>query len=109
MEGDIIYSYTREQAVEDGVLIRLSTEVRHEYGLKVDTVLTAALHGTLEAATPPESYAGRLHDVLSVFRLVAAFANGPSVTFPVLFGSEVLRVHVVIDGDGLTLGFPEDF
>ena len=67
-EWNLIYSYTRAQAIEDGVLIDV-TEAARGVGFKVHTVVTATLfHGYLEPPTGLEgegqSTAGRLHDLL---------------------------------------------
>ncbi len=40
--GDVIYSYTRAQALEDGYLVDVS-EMAREAGLKVNTALTRAV------------------------------------------------------------------
>ena len=67
-EWSVIYSYTRAQAIEDGVLIDV-TEAARGVGFKVHTVVTATLfHGYVEPPTGLEgegqSTAGRLHDLL---------------------------------------------
>ena len=67
-EWSVIYSYTRAQAIEDGVLIDV-TEAARGVGFKVHTVVTATLfHGYVEPPTgltgEGQSTAGRLHDLL---------------------------------------------
>ncbi|MYL83468.1 hypothetical protein GTA51_10055 [Desulfovibrio aerotolerans] len=67
-EWNLIYSYTRQQAIEDGVLIDV-TDAARGVGFKVNTVVTATLfHGYVEPPTGLEgegqSTAGRLHDLL---------------------------------------------
>ncbi len=66
-DWNLIYSYTRKQAIEDGVLVDV-TDAARAVGFKVHTAVTATLyHGYVE---PPgvcgegQSLAGRLHDLL---------------------------------------------
>ncbi|MGD2156090.1 MAG: DNA repair protein RadC [Anaerolineales bacterium] len=66
-EWELIHSYTRAQALEDGVLVDVSSMAR-EAGFRFPTAITADLHTRL---TPTEvevdlgqSYEGRLWDVL---------------------------------------------
>ena len=122
-DWNIIFSYTRKQAIEDGVLIDV-TEQAAEIGFKVNTCVTDHLYGDYLA--PPaglegegQSLEGRLHDLL--FRtLIAAKASstGDCVEFDVLFLMSPGRwdtVHVLaIMGPGdhgepvLTIMLPED-
>lgn len=71
--GETIYTYTRAQAIEDGVLIDVS-EMAEEAGFKIPVAITSALHGMIENI--PESrnwqdYNGRLWDVLWMGLLAA--------------------------------------
>lgn len=86
--GPIIFSYTRAQAIEDGVLVDLSAEgetklLVREAGFGVPVAMTvAAFHDTVLAGTTEtpagefifpsgQSLKGRLWDVLSVLRYSA--------------------------------------
>lgn len=128
-EDEVIYSYTRYQALVDGVLVDVS-QIASEAGFRYPTAITADLHTRI---TPNErekalgqSYEGRLWDVV----FLASFAARRSGTqdrcsFEVsLFevGEAPLhRTHrstlslwmVVGPGDQgepvITIGFPEDF
>ncbi|BAH76712.1 DUF6573 family protein [Solidesulfovibrio magneticus] len=122
-DWNIIFSYTRKQAIEDGVLIDV-TEQANRLGFKVNTCVTGHLYGDYLA--PPaglagegQSLEGRLHDLL--FRtLIAAKSSsaGDRVEFDVLFLMKPGRwdtVHVLaIMGPGdhgepvLTIMLPED-
>ena len=67
-EWNLIYYYTRQQAIEDGVLIDV-TDAAKGVGFKVHTVVTATLfNGYVEPPTglsgEGQSTAGRLHDLL---------------------------------------------
>ena len=65
-DWNVIYSYSREQALADGVLVDV-TETAKSLGFKVHTAVSATLyHGYVE---PPagvtgegQSVTGRLHD-----------------------------------------------
>ena len=67
-EWNLVYSYTREQALADGVLVDV-TDAARAVGFKVHTAVTATLyHGYVEP--PPgvtgegQSLGGRLQDLL---------------------------------------------
>jgi hypothetical protein len=113
----LISAYSRQQAIDDGVLVDVSAQAR-ETGILLPTVLTAHLHQVLEDI-PEESrgqdYRGRLHDVLWMTFLKLKSLGGKKISeveFPV-------EVQVIIDGrtnqlwmvvdDGLTIMYPEDY
>ena len=69
---NLIFSYTRAQAIEDGVLINVTAQAK-ETGFKIHTVVTDNLFHTYIA--PPaglegegQSVSGRLHDLFMVLR-----------------------------------------
>ena len=65
-EADLIYRYTRAQAIEDGVLIDVSA-VACEAGIAYPVALTSAAWGRCVAVPPGvecQDEAGRLWDVL---------------------------------------------
>jgi hypothetical protein len=134
--GAPISVYTRQQAIEDGVLIDVSAWAGSGPngmlgGFSVPVVMTRTLwdHVDLDAdeLTPwrrqarqrGESTRGRAHDVLWVANLAARrAADNDRVHFFVLMTTEGARgglvrkrlhLEAVIDGDGVTIGFPEDF
>ena len=120
---NLIFSYTRAQAIEDGVLIDVTNQAA-QLGFKVPTVVTDHLYNGY--VVPPaglegegQSVEGRLHDLL--FRtLVAASRHGTGdrVEFDVLFLMATGRwdtAHVVaVIGPGdqgepvMTIMLPED-
>ncbi len=68
MENDdiIISRYSRENAIEDGVLIDITEQAR-ETGIRLPTVITDHLHHVLEDIPDRsigQDWRGRLHDVL---------------------------------------------
>ena len=123
-DWNLIYSYTRQQAIEDGVLIDV-TDAAKGVGFKVHTVVTATLfHGYVEPPTGFEgegqSTAGRLHDLLFLVLCAARknHAGADRATVRVAFlmapgKTETVDVIVHIGpGDQgepvLTLMLPED-
>lgn len=87
--GEVIYSYTRRQAIEDGVLIDVS-EMAIEAGIKYPVALTSTVY--YEYIVPDDkltghgqSVEGRLWDVLWMFRCNALQNLSDIVIFSVLF------------------------
>ena len=76
----IISTYTRAQAIEDGVLIDVTEEAR-KAGLKFPVAVTTAVWD--EIIEPPpiakdrhETATGRLHDVLNMMMLAIRMSRG---------------------------------
>ena len=68
--GPVIFSYTRKQAIEDGVLVDVS-ETAREAGVKLPTALTRGVYEQY-VGVPPEfagqqDESGRLWDLLWMF------------------------------------------
>jgi hypothetical protein len=120
---NLIYAYTRAQAIEDGVLVDV-TEQAKAIGFKLHTVVTDHLfHGYVE---PPaglegegQSVTGRLHDLMVLALFAARRAvNTDRVSFKVAFlmapgGKETVEViaHIGPGDNGepvLTIMLPED-
>lgn len=79
---DLIYSYTRKQAITDGVLVDVS-EMAKEAGFKFPIAVTSAVWH--EYIVPPaemeeygQSIEGRLWDVLSMLRFAIKGAGNTS-------------------------------
>ncbi|MYL84939.1 hypothetical protein GTA51_17645 [Desulfovibrio aerotolerans] len=123
-DWNVIYSYTRAQAIEDGVLIDITADAQ-AHGFKVHTVVTDNLyHQYVEVPTGldgsfGQSSAGRLHDVLVLALFAARSSKGTDrVYFKVSFlmgpgRSETVDIIAHIGpGDNaepvLTLMLPED-
>ena len=84
-DAELIHSYPRKQAVEDGVLIDVTATAR-EAGIRFPTALTAAAWARCVAVPPGvacQDEAGRLWDVLWMFRLAARTAAGPTLFYVV--------------------------
>jgi hypothetical protein len=115
--GEPIYTYTRQQAVEDGMLADV-TAWAAEVGFRCPVVLTAKLWAALEDvpdhAKGVQSLRGRAHDVLWMARLVApAAVRQGSADFAVLIDLRDTRtrrqtLRLVLDGEAATIGFRED-
>ena len=85
--GDIIYAYTRKQAIDDGVLIDVST-MAQEAGILFPVAVTPAIW--YEYILPDnnlsnhgQSTNGRLWDILWMFRSAAAKSSGSLLFFEV--------------------------
>lgn len=85
--GPVIYRYTREQAIEDGVLIDVS-ELAREAGILVPTVITSAVQSIIsdipKSMIGMQDEVGRLWDILSVFALKARASTGNTLFFTVI-------------------------
>ena len=87
--GEVIYRYTRAQAIADGVLVDCTPTAR-EAGFKWPVAITA---GVFHAIIPSEyavsmgqSYEGRLWDVLHMLRYAIKTSNGSIIKFTVKIG-----------------------
>lgn len=117
-EYPVISRYTREQAIDDGVLVDVTLQAR-ETGIALPTVITDHLHNVL-ADIPRgrigQDYRGRLHDTLwmTFLKLKAMQGrNNPEPAFPaqveVIIDRSMVKLWIVVDGDGLTIMYPEDY
>lgn len=83
----IIHAYTRATAIEDGVLVDV-TSTAQEAGFRAPVALTAAAWADCVAWSETDSArqvsqdeAGRLWDVLSMAKLAARLAGGADLVF----------------------------
>jgi hypothetical protein len=125
--GELIYSYTRAQAIEDGVLVDV-TKMAREAGFTGNTAVTQALWATIHEIPENftwESIEGRLWDVLWLARMAAGAKHnrGKSrLTYRLKLNTRNLDpscdqiVELVLDvGPGdhgeivVTIGYEEDF
>ena len=93
MENDIfdfenpLHSYSRAQAIEDGVLVDVS-EAAREVGIKFTVAITQAAHATVVAwgqDDGTQDTRGRLHDVVWMLsRAIRRSASGDLLNFSVL-------------------------
>ena len=94
--GEVLSSYTRAQAIDDGVLVSLNDpsftfrpglNICAEAGIKFPVAMTIAAFAKtvseLDTPLPPgQDISGRMWDVLTMFRL-AAKRGGSEIRFPV--------------------------
>lgn len=90
LSWEVIYAYTRQQAIEDGVLVDLMqpgfVELVHNAGIKFPVAVTAEAFGDYVELTPMakemcNDIKGRLWDVLWMFRQAARKAQGNTLLF----------------------------
>lgn len=118
--GEPVSVYTRKQAIEDGVLVDV-TEWANDGpngmmgGFTCPTVITRNLWEKIEAPKRSnQDTRGRAHDVLwmaagAARRAGEKFRDGARIPFGVKIGPRLIYPRVVLDGDGVTIGLPEDF
>jgi hypothetical protein len=114
----LIHSYSRKQAIDDGVLADVSAQAQ-ETGILLPTVISDHLHHVLEeipAESRGQDYRGRLHDVLwMTFLKLKSFGSKKldEIEFPVevvvIIAGREHTLWIVVDGDGLTIMYPEDY
>lgn len=128
-DADVIHTYTREDALEDGVLIDV-TEMAKEANFVIPVAITQALHARLQPNEIEkgfgQSYEGRLWDVLYMASLAATKAkdgqNHAHFKFLLAEGNneektlaknEIELLMVIGPGDNfepvITIGFSSDF
>ena len=120
MDDVIIYAYTREQAIEDGVLRDISTLAR-EAGFRVPVAVTHAVWTRcieVPAAVPWQDTNGRAWDILMVLRVAAVVTTNSQVAFKVAVQNECEKLEDVelkaLIGPGdhgepvITVMFPEE-
>lgn len=88
-DADVIHSYTRAQAIADGVLVDI-TEQAKAYGFKLPTAITETAWRQVVEWTEHDkrglgqSSQGRLHDVLVMALMAARATQGDRAPFQVL-------------------------
>jgi len=91
--GDVIYAYSRAQAIEDGVLVDFSypesdTAPVCRQHFKFPVAATASVFAVMQKAVDNRnycnSYAGILHDMLWMSRAAGRKLDESTVVFPVI-------------------------
>ncbi|MBK8478561.1 MAG: hypothetical protein IPL39_20425 [Opitutaceae bacterium] len=113
--GEVIFSYTRKQAIADGVLVDLSqfevtrTEWRHH------VACTDTVWGIIESAVQGhgKDYEGVLHDIFTMSRLAISASNTNTTHFKTIIGRKIydLKMHCGPGDDAtpvLTLMLPHE-
>lgn len=117
---ELIYAYTREEALADGMLIDARAgdfaEISRQHHPKgIPIYITDSLIAVMDAAIATyswQSYKGIWHDVLFMCRVyVRTLEAGAPRPFPVIIGasdSKPYDVFVCLDGQALTFMLRED-
>jgi hypothetical protein len=82
--GDVIYSYTRSQAVADGVQVEV-TKTAQEAGIRFPVFLTRTVYDayvTVPHDVTGQDEAGRLWDVLNLLRFAIGKAQAGQTRLP---------------------------
>ena len=82
-DAEVIYAYTRAQALEDGVLVDVS-EMAKEAGIRFPVAVTATVYGKyveVPDGVTAQDETGRLWDILWMFRCVASRCQGDTLQF----------------------------
>ena len=115
--GEVISSYSRAQAIDDGVLVDV-TPTAVEAGIKYPVALTAAVFGKCVAL--PRGYRGvqdergRLWDVVSMFRFaVRRSTGGDTLLYRLKVSGRLVTLKAVVGpGDTpepvITIMLPEE-
>jgi len=117
---DVIHTYTREQAIEDGQLIDVSdTHEAREAGYKVPVCLTVGVHALVQVPASlggEQDYSGRLWDTL--FLAAAAFKQAEDKTlvpYKVIYKITPRRFSTITlwlcfsEFEGFTIMLPEEY
>jgi hypothetical protein len=84
-ESDVIYSYSRKQAIEDGVLVDISS-IAKEAGVRFPVAVTRGVFCILEdTSAPGQDFQGRTWDMLMIFCMEARKCQGDEIHFAPLF------------------------
>ena len=82
-DAEVISRYSRAQAIEDGVLVDVST-VAKEAGIKFPVAMTATVWGQyveVPEGVTCQDESGRLWDIVWMFRCAAAKFDGDTLLF----------------------------
>jgi hypothetical protein len=84
-ESDVIFKYSRKQAIEDGVLVDISS-IAKEAGILFPVAVTRSVFSILEdTSAPGQDFQGRAWDMLMIFRMEARKCQGDEIHFAPLF------------------------
>lgn len=90
--GPVIFSYTRAQAIADGVLVDVS-EMAQEAGIKWPVAVTGRVWGLIEPTEAEQRFgqstSGRLWDTLSMLRFAIARSSGRELFYKVIYATEM--------------------
>ena len=95
--GPVIFSYSRQQAIEDGVLVDLSEfEAVHQHW-KINLCCTSTVWNIIQDAVHHhgKDYAGVLHDISMMAKLAIGISEGDTLLFQCTIGPgpRSLKLH----------------
>lgn len=109
---EIFHSYTRKQAIQDGILIDITAESK-EFGFVYPIAITDGLFAELTSNKPEyEAYTARLNDALMLLYLKITHCKDESIVFYDMLitnakgQKETLGLKCICDGDGDDDGEP---
>lgn len=105
-----VHSYTREQAIEDGVLVDFSVLAK-EAGFSIPVAFTQGLMSDIGT----DDIYGKAWDILFLAAIAARKSKGSMTTFKVTVGKKIVDIWAIISGEGpggapvVTIMRPEDY
>ncbi len=97
-EWDLIFSYTRKQAIEDGVLIEVPKELMEEVGIRFPIVYTTGVSTILDQDRLYED----VHALLLVMAVAICKLKGEPTRVDFKFKGEPMYALCHPDDDGVT-------
>jgi hypothetical protein len=97
--GPVVYSYTRKQAIADGIQIDVSSVAR-EAGLRFPVFITRSVYDSFVAVPPGvagQDEAGRLWDVVWMLRcaIAGSHSDSPYLRFQLYVRNDNRQPHLV--------------
>lgn len=103
--GEVIYSYTRADALRDGVLVEIPAELCKEAGVVVPVAATSEVWHLIDPGNldlmPGQSITGRIWDLLWTFAIAARSTRGRHRS-TVVFRCEFLLFREAMGGSEIT-------
>jgi hypothetical protein len=96
--GEVISSYSRKQAIEDGILCPVPEKLQHEAGFKFPIALTTGVYSLIEETERKskgiQSYDGIVWDILFVLKAaIKRAASGDRINFTVRIGRKDYKMY----------------
>lgn len=108
-EADLIYVYTRKQAIQDGVQALIYDNLRREAGIKYPVYLTSGVIAMIQQAVDNKKHMndweGVLWDMFTMFKYYAKQTRGDTLRFQVIItgiGPGAKKYHEFIAQIGAT-------
>ena len=122
-QADLVFTYTAEQAVADGVLMDArqgeiaevtAQHVKAELPVYIAHGLRELIQRAVDNRRTGNDWKGVWHDILSIWRLAVRLQNNSDfMAFEVLITGagrkKKHRIFAVLDGAGLTFMLPSDY